>query len=429
MLVQFSVRNFRSIRDEQVLSFVPATKDKTLESNLVGEDPRLLASAVMFGANASGKSNLLKALAFLRGLVQNSATLHQPGAKLTVQPFRLDAMSRNADTVFEIAFVHEAVRYIYTVAVVPERVVREELTAYPKGSPQRWFSRTWNGSAYDWHTSSTSFKVAKDLQERTRDNALFVSVGAQFNHPQLTAIYLWFTKHLGVWNLAADHPARQDDLIGMQAFTSHLVKTDPLAKDFVVRMLAQADLGIADVEVVTLGASSMHLPEGLPAEIRDAILRDLAAGKINTTQMIHRHGEGDGREVFDLIADESAGTIRFYTLLGPLWKMLQDGACIAIDELDASMHPLLMRAVLGILHDPEVNRHGAQVIATCHDPSLLDQDFLRRDQIWLAEKGRDGATVVRPLTDFNPKQKDSIQRRYIAGRYGAVPILPAHMGR
>ncbi len=432
MLVQFAVQNFRSIRDEQVLSFVPATKDKSLPGNVMGpqgESPQLLASAVLFGANASGKSNLLKALAFLRALVQNSATKHQPGAKLAVQPFRLDAVSRNRPTVFEIAFVHEQVRYIYTVAATVDRVVREELTAYPKGAPQRWFSRTWNGETCDWHTSSSSFKAAKDLQERTRDNALFVSVGAQFNHPQLTPIYLWFVQRLGFWNLAADHPARQDDLLGMQAFTSQLVKTDSEAKDFVVRMLAQADLGIDDVQIESLNASSVQLPEGMPAEIRDSILQELSAGRINATRFVHRHADSDAKELFDLIADESAGTIRFYTLLGPLWKMLKDGACIAIDELDASMHPLLARAVLGMLHDPAVNTKGAQVIATCHDASLLDQDFLRRDQIWLSEKENDGGTIIRPLTDFSPKQKDALQKRYMAGRYGAVPILPAHMGR
>lgn len=426
MLVQFSVTNFRSLRGTSVLSMVPAAKDHSLPSNLIGtENVRLLASAVLYGPNASGKSNLLKGLAFLRWLVESSATLIQPGAPIGVVPFRLDAESRSKPSRFEVAFIEDGVRFIYTVEVSAERIHREEVVAYPKGQPQRWFTRIWNGSTYDWHSTS-NFKSAKDLQERTRDNALFVSVGAQFNHPQLSIIYGWFIRRLGYWDLAAQRPG---SLEGMQAVTAQMAKNDPEAKAFIARMLVEADLGIQDIRVITLSSDHLKLPEAMPADIREQLQKELLAGRITSTQTIHRRPDGSGEEAFDLLTDESAGTIRLYTLLGPLRRMLETGACIAIDEIDASMHPLLVRAILGMLHDPEINRHGAQAIMTSHDVSQLDQDFLRRDQIWLTEKDAYGATQLTPLTEYRPKQKDSILRGYLAGRYGGIPVLPAHLGR
>ena len=426
MLAHFVVQNFRSIREGVRLSMTPAPKDHTLPGNLVGDEScRLLASAVLYGANASGKSNILKALAYLRFIVENSATRLLPGAPTGVVPFRLDAESRAKPSSFEVAFIEDGVRYIYYLTISPERIHHEELVAYPKGQPQRWFTRTWTGERYDWHSTS-SFKPAKDLQERTRDNALFLSVGAQFNHPQLSAVYQWFVRRLGYWDLAAQQPG---SLAGMQAFTSQLAKNDPEAKAFITRMLAAADLGIQDIRVITLSSDQIKLPEAIPEDIRSQLQSELLAGRVTATQTIHQRPDGSGEEAFDLLADESAGTVRLFTLLGSLRTMLETGACVAIDEIDASMHPLLVRSVLGMLHDPEVNRHGAQAIMTSHDVSQLDQEILRRDQIWLTEKNTAGGTQVVPLTDYRPKQKDSILRGYLAGRYGGVPILPTHLGR
>ncbi len=426
MLVHFAVENFRSIRERQTLSMLPSAKDRSLPGNLTGtNDRQFLVSAILFGPNASGKSNVLKGFNLLRSLVESSATAIQPGQQIAVPPFRLDAESRTKPTRFEIAFIDDGVRYIYDVAVSPARVEHEELVAYPNGQPQRWYSRSWTSEGYLWHTSG-HFKGSKDLQERTRDNALFLSVGAQFNHPQLSLIYKWFTQRLAFWDMAAQLPGAHE---GMHAFTTQLAKSNPKAKEFIARMLVQADLGIQGIQVDTLSGENLPGLETLPKELREQIQNALLAGNVNSVKALHSRLDADGVEAFDMLSEESAGTIRLYNLLGPLWQVIESGACVAIDEIDASMHPLLVRAVLGLLHDPLVNVNGSQAIVTSHDVSLLNQSILRRDQIWMTEKNTQSATTLVPLTDYGPKQKDSIQRGYLAGRYGGIPVLPTHLGR
>ena len=403
MLIEFSVSNFRSIRDRQTLSLVANNRDKTLPENTVpSEAPGLvgnsiLKSIVIFGANASGKSNVVGALGFLKALVVGSATDQKPGDETGVEPFKLDHASLTAPTEFEVAFVLEQVRYRYTVVLDRDRVQEERLEAYPHGRPQRWFSRTLNpeNGAYVWRFSETNFARDTELSARTRDNALFVSVAAQFNHPQLTPIYGWFRYHLRTVNVA---PSSADF---MAEVTAERLAESVKYQEFAAELLRWADLGIEDLQLD-------------PAE----------PGHV---QLLHLNPEMNEYVPFEL-GEESAGTQRFFKLIGPLTDTLQFGLCVIFDEFDTSLHPLLLRHLILVIHGAAVEEQGAQLILTTHDTTLLDSDLLRRDQVWFAEKDRAGATRLYPLGKHHPRKGEAIGKGYLSGRYGAVPRFDADVG-
>jgi uncharacterized protein len=414
MLVEFRVANFRSLRDEQALSLV-ASKDKTLSDTHtlatgVSAVPQLLRSVAIYGANASGKSNLVKALQYMRGVVIESASVIQPGQTYAVQPFRLDAESASEPTVFEATFVLDGVRYQYGFAMTAERIVSEHLLVYKAFKPQRWFERRFDESTgKDVYEFGSGLKGAKNVWEgATRPNSLFLSMAVQLNSDALRPIFDWFSGQLVIFN----EQAPLNPQISIQRLKHNAGRKE------ICDFLSAADISIADIDVVT---------RTIPGQ---AVHFDLLAGKtevraeeIEENQLRFYHSTENGRAVFD-IADESSGTRNLLFLSGPVLDILSQGQTLVIDELDTSLHTLLVRELVRLFHDPETNTGGAQLIFTTHDTSLLDApDLFRRDQIWLVEKDRDQASALVPLSDFSPRKKEALERGYLMGRYGGVPFL------
>jgi AAA15 family ATPase/GTPase len=414
MLVEFRVANFRSLRDEQTLSLV-ASKDKTLSDTHtlatgVSAVPQLLRSVAIYGANASGKSNLVKALQYMRGVVIESASVIQPGQTYAVQPFRLDAESASEPTVFEATFVLDGVRYQYGFAMTAERIVSEHLLVYKAFKPQRWFERRFDESTgKDVYEFGSGLKGAKNVWEgATRPNSLFLSMAVQLNSDALRPIFDWFAGQLVVFN----EQAPLNPQISIQRLKHNAGRKE------ICDFLSAADISIADIDVVT---------RTIPGQ---AVHFDLLAGKtevraeeIEENQLRFYHSTENGRAVFD-IADESSGTRNLLFLSGPVLDILSQGQTLIIDELDTSLHTLLVRELVRLFHDPKTNTGGAQLIFTTHDTSLLDApDLFRRDQIWLVEKDRDQASALVPLSDFSPRKKEALERGYLMGRYGGVPFL------
>ena len=414
MLVEFRVANFRSLRDEQALSLV-ASKDKTLSDTHtlatgVSAVPQLLRSVAIYGANASGKSNLVKALQYMRGVVIESASVIQPGQTYAVQPFRLDAESASEPTVFEATFVLDGVRYQYGFAMTAERIVSEHLLVYKAFKPQRWFERRFEESTgKDVYEFGSGLKGAKNVWEgATRPNSLFLSMAVQLNSDALRPIFDWFAGQLVIFN----EQAPLNPQISIQRLKHNAGRKE------ICDFLSAADISIADIDVVT---------RTIPGQ---AVHFDLLAGKtevraeeIEENQLRFYHSTENGRAVFD-IADESSGTRNLLFLSGPVLDILSQGQTLIIDELDTSLHTLLVRELVRLFHDPKTNTGGAQLIFTTHDTSLLDApDLFRRDQIWLVEKDRDQASALVPLSDFSPRKKEALERGYLMGRYGGVPFL------
>jgi hypothetical protein len=301
------------------------------------------------------------------------------------------------------------------------RIIEEYLDAYPKGSPQHWFRRTYDQAegGYTWEKASTHFKNGTDLRDRTRENSLYLSVGPQFNHPQLTPIYNWFKNRLRF--LSLDGEATVDPMATLQ-----LSRLQPNGNK-IIGLLNKADTGIVsfrfnprEIQISTDDAKDLvatHFPD---KEIDTEIPISLKTIEI---EFGHK-SEGSEFVPFDYFTEESAGTRRFFSLIGPWIDILDNGYTVFIDEIDTSLHPLLVKLLLKLLFSNESNPKGAQIIFTTHNPIFLDTSLLRRDQIWFTEKSDDGASHLYPLTDFKPRKDEAIAKGYLAGRYGGIPFIP-----
>jgi AAA15 family ATPase/GTPase len=413
MLLDFRVKNFRSLRDEQTLSLV-AAKDRSLQElntmpSGIKAAPTLLRSVAIYGPNAGGKSNLIKALQYMRAVVAESASVMQPGQTFNVQPFRLDALSVAQPTEFDISFVLDGVRHQYGFELTAQRVTREYLLVYKAFKPQQWFERHYDAaSGRDVYDFGVGLKGPKSVWEgATRPNALFLSMAVQLNSEQLQPVFAWFLNQLAIFNEITP--------LG-QHFSVDMLRK-PEGKRAICDFLTSADISISDIEVVTRKVSGQ------------AVHFDMAAGKTEVrneeqevNELLFHHVTEQGKAVFSL-GDESMGTRNLLFLTGPVLDILNKGMVLVVDELDSSLHPLLVRRLVELFQNPVVNQKGAQLIFTTHDTSLLDPDLFRRDQIWFVEKDRDQASKLYPLSDFSPRKNEALERGYLMGRYGALPFL------
>jgi uncharacterized protein len=414
MLVEFRVRNFRSFRDEAVLSLV-ASRDKTNEETSVMATgnksvPRLLRAAAIYGANAGGKSNLVRAMQLLRVMVNDSAKL-QAGQAINVQPFRLDPAFAEQPVEYEITFLLDNVRHQFGFTLTPRKILSEWLIVYKSTQPATWYERKFDNRTqkYEYKFSTQLLGAKAVWSEATRDNALFLSTAVQLNSEQLRPIFAFLTGGLVIFENGSG-PAPDYTI-------SHIERNNA---DRVREFLSAADIGIADIRLkkqtarlhnVRLDVATGQF-ESVPTEPRE----------INVPTFEHK--AGSGLAVFDL-PDESEGTQKLFAFAGPIFHILENGQVLVVDELDRSLHALLVRQLIGMFQNPDINQKGAQLIFTTHDTSLLDGELLRRDQIWLAEKDEDQASRLYPLSDFSPRKGEALERGYLAGRYGGVPILRA----
>lgn len=418
MLIEFTVANFRSIKTPQTFSLVKASKTRKeqVQSNSfqppgVG-NPELLHSAAIYGPNAAGKSNLIRALQTMARLVKESAGL-QPGDELSVTPFRLDAISEQAPSEFEVIFIAEGVRYQYGFTATRQQVLEEWLLAYPKGRPQRWFGRAWDAEAkrYGWEMGQALSGQKQLWQEATRSNALFLSTAVQLNSEQLKPLFEWFSRTLrttkvGGWN---------------EAYTATLCQ-DAEKRTQVLDFLRAADLDIQDVQVEKQRFDVDNLPVELPELLKQQWVKDLGDRDLLRIKTIHQ--DSDGRMVSFPFAEESDGTQKLFAFAGPWLDSLEHGRVLFIDELHDNLHPNLVRFLVELFHDPQTNPHDAQLVLTTHETSILSQEVFRRDQIWFCEKDQEQATTLVPLTDFSPRAgRENLELSYLAGRYGALPYI------
>lgn len=422
MLIEFQVENFGSIRERQALSLVaskPVKEHQEANSFLAdGSDPksnlRLLRSAVVYGANAAGKSNLVRGLFRMQQFVLSSdlggavgpGVPEQPSLPKAVMPFvpfKLDEAWKEKPSRFEATFVLDGVRHQYGFALDRAGVNEEWLVAYPKGRPQTLFERGSN-QADGWYLNRALGPKTKDLVARTRKDALFVSVGARWNHPVLSRIYEWFKSHVK-W---IDNQVPWD-------YTILRMETDRAFKDQLLSFLRLADLDIVDVQTEHSQAQQFQLD----LVQRKAVFSD---GEVLEPRLLHKLSSGEGSVAFHPV-EESLGTVKYLTLAGPWLDVLANGYTLVMDELETHLHPLLAQKLVEIFHSPKHNPKNAQLIFTTHLPLLMDTELMRRDQIWFVEKNNEGASSLYPLTDFSPRKQEAIQKGYLAGRYGAVPML------
>lgn len=419
MLIEFSVTNYRSILERQTLNMVASTYFKELESlNTFMPDqndgvPRLLRSTVLYGPNASGKSTLIQALQFVRGQVLNSQKESQAGDVIDVVPFKLTADSRAADSEFEVTFVEQGVRYEYGFCCNRERFTEEWLIAYPLGRAQKWFHRVFDAEAgkdaYKFSTSFLGGRQRQTLAAQTRPNALFFSTAIQLNNEQLKPAFDWFKLRLHVITSVRGFSP---------GYTVQRCGKDEDRKR-VVAFMNSADLSIADIQLKESVFSADALPNEMPTAIKDEFLKDMAGRKFVETRFFHR--DVDTQESVEFAEEEeSDGTRALFAFAGPWLDVIENERVLVVDELDTSLHPLLVHHLVKRLHHEGTK---AQLIFTTHDTTLLSQKLLRRDQVWFMEKDVKSATRLYPLSDFSPRDNEAVERGYLNGRYGGIPFL------
>lgn len=416
MLIQFSVKNWRSVRDEQTLSMVKAKGDELGESNIfnpsvpsVGE---LLNTAVIYGANAAGKSNLISALRAMKDIVLESAK-KQPDDELPLTPFLLDEDTENQPTEFEVIFVAKGIKFQYGFSASKKQVFEEWLIAFPNARPQRWFSRVWDESTeeFDWSFGAALLGQKQTWVESTRPNALFLSTATQLNSQQLKPVLGWFKFSLRLGRVAGWSPA----------YTASLCEeVESRAK--ILAFLKAADLDIKEIDITAELANIKHFPDSIPEEMRKQLLENMKDTQIYNIQTIHEGKQGQPIK-FDF-ENESDGTKKLFSFAGPWLDVLSKGRVLLVDELHDNLHPKLVSFLVDLFHNKETNPNNAQLIFTTHETSILNQDVFRRDQIWFCEKDRDQATRLYPLSDFSPRKgREDLEAAYLAGRYGALPYV------
>lgn len=416
MLVEFSVANFRSLRERQTFSLAKASGTELLETNVfrvkAANDFELLRSAAIYGPNAGGKSNFILALEVMRDIVVESASVQQRGDKLPVKPFRLSYMTVNEPSEFEVTFIINHVRYQYGFSATAERIHEEWLLAYPKGRPQRWFSREWDAeqNVYRWELGDKLNGEKYVWQKSTRENALFLSTAVNLNSEQLQPVYDWFDVIVRLANVGGWAPS----------YSASLCEGED--KHQVLDFLRAADFNIEDVVVNREEFDVRSLPESMPENMKATLADEMKGKKFLDIKTVHKTVE-DEIVSFDF-EDESDGTRKLFSFSGPWIDTLSNGYVLFIDELHDNLHPRLVQFLVQLFHNSETNPNNAQLIFTTHETSILNQDIFRRDQVWFCEKDQDQASSIFPLTDFSPRKgRENLELAYLSGRYGALPYV------
>lgn len=424
MLLQFSIKNFRTFKERATLSLVASNYDKdTRETENIHQDLklnlRLLKSAVVYGANASGKSKFFEALMFMKHFVITSSKDSQKGDKIDIEPFRLNNESEKLPTEFEVVFTHKNVLFRYGFEVDNKSVISEWLYYKPKTKEIELFYREKN----KFETHERNFQKGKTVIKEglVRDNALLVSVSAQFNDSTSISVIDWFKQLKTISGLNES---------GYKGFTMGRTE-DPIHKARILDLLKAADLGIQDIKLQKLEIDK--LPKEIPKELRDKIIKEVNEEKaefISDVLTTHKKYDANNNPIdsvnFSLDDDESSGTRKFFALTGSILDVIENGYTLVVDELDSKLHPNLVCKIVSLFNSKELNKKNAQLIFNTHDTNLLSSGLFRRDQIWFTDKNKFGEARLYSLADFKSdevRKTESFEDNYIRGKYGAVPFL------
>lgn len=424
MIIEISITNFRSIRDQQTFTLVSSGRDELVDNYVDSSalsDLKVLRSAAIYGPNASGKSNLVKAIKLLKNLIRYSADESSRENGTLNDPFLFDSTSRDKPTEIEVTFLIDDVRYQYGISISKRRIEKEWLIAYPKKNAQNWFSRDHTDestSAWNW---SAFLKGEKQrLADRTRPDSLFLSVASRWNHDQLSKIAKYFRSTVRV----IDHN------LELNKYTVRRYKEDEAFRNWADRVLKSADVGISKIQIdqVDVEDITFEFPDSIPEKLKEMLTDEAKKEKVlHYIESFHYNPE-ENKEYGLGFSEESDGTQRLFDLLGPWEDTLKRGYVIFVDELDRSMHTVLSRELIKCFHNPQANLSNAQLIFTTHDTNLLDLNLFRRDQIWFTEKSKCNATSLYSLYDFRPRKNEAIESGYLQGRYGAIPFIPNGLG-
>lgn len=410
MLIQFSVTNFLSFRDEVILS-LSTNKDNSHKENLLFyKNERILPSVAIYGANAAGKSNLHKAMRAAIRMIRSSNNL-QIDQPLLITPFLLDENSRNNKTKFEFIYVYNGIKYEYGFVLDTQYVWEEYLYEYRSSKPSMIFERS-NINTYRF-TSKSKPQLSKIVDKNT-SNKLFLATATCWNSDLTKDAYMWFS------NMVDTYDSQNLEELMYKEFE----KNDDSLNKFMLNLLQKADINITNFNYEKNKQDAnqmlMDIEDFINLRFKDSGI--LKQPKIMTSHQVIENGK---KQEYELnYFDESNGTKRLFTY-GPVLKnALENGKTIIIDEIDNALHPAMTKSLIEMFQNPNINKKSAQLIFNTHEISLLDLNLFRRDQIYFVEKdNKTGVSDLYSLDDFSPRRSENIQKGYLQGRYGAMPTV------
>lgn len=414
MLIQFSVENFKSFRDRAVLNMTASTSDNTHPQNYIEmEKMRYLCSAVIYGANASGKSNLLQALTSAILTIRHSNQIQINEPLIHIKPFQFDSDSSNLPTVFEFIFLKNNTKYLYGFAATQTAIIEEYLYVYNSAKPSLIFERT---ETNNYNFTKAEQKELLEISKRNASNKLLLATATAWNYEKTRDAYLWFAESINTY----DNEAINNIPFALHTF-DEANSTD--LRSFTLNLLHNADINISDYRIDSV-LPPPELVSALPKSLIDALGQDFAKAKTYQITTDHRINGTTGHPLD--FEDESLGTKNLFCISPILYKAFSIGETIFIDEI-SSLHPLLVRYLITLFNDPSINKAGAQLVFTTHDTYLLSLDFFRRDQIYFTEKGESGKSELFSLDNFSVRKSENIRKAYLLGRYGAIPYIEGNV--
>ncbi len=401
MLLEFSVSNYLSFKDKTTFSMI-ANSSRGLEENYIQiNDKKILKSASIYGANASGKSNLFKILSYVIMMLKTSNSI-DINTKLPIIPFKLDDKYIGKPSEFEVKLVIDGIRYVYGFKADMSKIYEEYLYYYPNGRQTKIFDRV-NVDSYSY--SIKDEKVLKEIERKNTSNKFFLATATNWNYKKTKPVYDFITDSIIVCT----------NLEELKSISFDMLEENDELKEFTIDFLKKADFNIEDYII-----SSSSVSQDLFVGVSDFITKNIS-GVPKTYQILFKHKNSNN---YLSLSEESLGTQILFTFIPFIKNTLSNKKVLIIDELDKSMHPFLVQYIVSLFNNTDTNKNSSQLIFNTHDTNLLDLNTLRRDQIWFVLKDNEsGVSNLYPLSDFSVRKKENVEKNYMLGRYGAVPFI------
>lgn len=417
MLIYFKIKNFRSIKDELILDmrkYYSSDNPALKNNNFKTEGANLIKSLILYGRNASGKSNILKAFRALQYLVESSDKLKHEEIIEPFEPFLFEKSNPDLPVEFEICFfAKDNIKYRFSIKFNKERFLYESLHSWPNGVESKLFERTLDKFTFGEYYKGEKASIQKDLLS----NQLYLSKSASKNIQFLKDAYLFLSKYLFVSTIHAEEYDKS-----LISSACDFMYKDNLRKENMKILLNAADTNIIDFSINKMEEKNFKFPENVPAQVKKAFMDEFLY-QIFTNHNLFENGKKIGTKKLPLNF-ESLGTKKLIAVGGLILDALLDGSVLIIDELDKSLHPLLTRMLISLFHSKKNNPNNAQLIFATHDSSLLDNTLFDREQIGLVDKEYEGSSVFYKLRDIKGARKDiPFEKWYLSGRFDAIPVL------
>ena len=412
MLIEFSVKNFLSFKEKVTLSMEKGNGDENLENVITNNITDLLKTAAIYGANASGKSNRLKAFTCAILMVRNSNLIPIEGKWNFIKPFLFDETSKKSPSEFEFIFIVNNVKYRYFFSADENKVYDEILDAYYSQKPTNIFTRTKTNN----YVFNSDKNKLESLATNNTENKLFLSTATTWNYDKTKDAFLWFSTAIDTYD--SFNEIADKDLIDYS-------NDDESLKTFSLKLLKEADILIKDI---TVDYEEKEIDSTMVDMFIPPLARNGKKYKIKNVNIELEHevvDNNNNRHIYKLnFNEESSGTRVLFAFAPFLKRAFENTKIIIVDELEKSMHPSLVKFIVKLFNNENINKANSQLIFTTHATNLLDLELLRRDQIWFTEKNPDnGVSELYPLDSFSVRKDENISKGYINGRYGAIPFI------